>query len=110
MFLGTSIALLLAGTSAGQTSEEEFYILNKITMHAPEIDSSEFGVAEEFAKCMSMPRFPTAGEYEGVEWKCSHEIPSGRSVELDQLLESIRLTIQDHPGSEATLELTGNEA
>jgi hypothetical protein len=104
MQLAPVLMSLASAAVAGQQTEE-FSVINNITLNATDIGREALNLAREFANCMSRPRFPTEGEYEGVEWKCSQALPDTIGERLASLLDQIRHIVQGHPGSEATLEI-----
>jgi hypothetical protein len=103
LFVSVLVGLASAATASQQA--DEFSIINNITVNAADVDGEDLVVARQFASCMSRPRFPTEGEYEGVEWKCSQALPDTIDKRLASLLDQIRHIVQGHPGSEATLEI-----
>lgn len=103
--LFVSILVGLASAATASQQPDEFSIINNITVNATDIGKEDLIVALQFASCMSRPRFPTAGEFEGVELKCSQALPDTISDRLASLLDQIRHIVQGHPGSEATLEI-----
>jgi hypothetical protein len=104
----TFFALALIGllsVAAASQQADEFSFINNITVNVTDIRREDLDAARQFADCMSKPRFPTVGEYEGVAWKCSQALPAATGERLASLLDQIRNIVQGHPGSEATLEI-----
>ncbi|QDH33555.1 hypothetical protein [Porphyrobacter sp. YT40] len=104
MLLAPSLIGLLLVAATDQQADE-FSIINNITVNVTDIGREDLDAARRFADCMSRPRFPTEGEYEGVVWKCSQALPNTTSEQLASLLDQIRHIVHGHPGSEATLEI-----
>ena len=102
-----AVLAVLAMQTASQPSQLEW--IASIKIHAKRLNSAEVIVANHYASCISLPRFPLSDEFTAKHQKC-RALPEIEkpSDDLAHLLDRLDAAVRQYPGSEATLSVVKN--